>query len=342
VTDRPAQDVFALCSQLLPQVDGTHLDCVSGDLALLLAARGVADVSAPFAQDWRFDLAGDDQAALPRVDLPPSDQDELLGRRTGWRPRWRPITSLQREVPYWRRALGDASPVVLVGDAYYLPWVPYQGHEHMDHGFTLEGISAAGYDRDGVVAHIADPYDNVTEWGHAEPVSTRLPLHSLAPALAGGRWAVLERVRPEMPADPAVQVTANAAAILAAAGKGAYQRFVEAHERSGLAELQSLAVATWLLARNRELHARWLTGLPASVGCGPLADRFSAEISSGWRRATGICYIALRRVRSGRAAPAVIGAVRSVAEAEADLACSLLSRTSGETPDGRRPAFVCQ
>src|SRR5258705_9758917 len=58
VLDLARRPAYARCGHLLPRVDSAYLDCVSDTLALLLAARGVADVLTPFACDWRFDLTG--------------------------------------------------------------------------------------------------------------------------------------------------------------------------------------------------------------------------------------------------------------------------------------------
>lgn len=310
---------MASCAGLLSRVDGARLDCVSDDLALLLADRGVADVTGPFARDWRFDLIEGD--GPPRVDLPPRDQDELLARRTGWRPRWRAITSVAGELPRLRRALGDRTPVLLVGDAYHLPWLPYAGHQHMDHGFVLEGLEPGD---DDPLAHIVDPYENATEWGRAEPIATRLRLSAFATALPGGRWAVLVPAETVPEPGPAAQIAANATAILAADERGAYRRFAERHRGQELAELENLTLQSWLLTRNRDLHSRWLGGLPASVVDASLADRFAAEVVGGWKRVTETSYMAMRRVRSGRRAPtATLAALASAAAAEVDLARSL-------------------
>jgi hypothetical protein len=336
VSDLLANDLAALCSQLLPRIDAAYLDCVSDDLALLLAAHGVSDVLTPFAQDWRFDLV-EREDGLPRIDLPPAGQDDLLGQRTGWRPRWRPITRIGTDLPQWQRELGSGRPVLLIGDAFHLPWLPYQGHEHMDHGFVLVALHAAREDRGDtaagdLTAHILDPYDNITEWGAARPLATRLPISDLSPAFSDGRWAVLVPVRPAEPTDPAAQIEANAAAILASAEQGLYQRFAECHQQSGLTGIQSMSLQTWLLARNRALHARWLTVLSPAVIAPSLADRFLTEVCGGWQRAMEMAYVALRRVRSGRAAPpAAFAAVSYAADAEVILARSLLSSAAGQT-----------
>jgi hypothetical protein len=305
------------CEQFLDRVDGAHLDCVSDALAVLLARYGVPDVQAPFAEDWRFDVV-ERAGEPPTVDLPPHDQDDLLARRTGLRPSWTPIGSVAEATPCWYSALRDGDPVVLVGDAYGLPWLPYYRHEHMEHGFVLAGLDADG------TAQVVDPYQNATEWGRATPVATRLPLAALGEALSGGRWAVLRRVPPTAAARPPQrQITANACAVLAADRAGAYRRFVSYHSATGVRELENLTLQTWLLARNRGLHAGWVANLPNGTVTPDVVDRFRA-LDAGWRRAAETSYLALRRVRAGRQAPgAALAALTAVTAAEVELARDL-------------------
>ncbi|HEY1570410.1 MAG TPA: BtrH N-terminal domain-containing protein [Pseudonocardiaceae bacterium] len=314
-----APDLSAACVDKLSLVDSELLDCVSDDLALALAVHGVDDVRAPFGVDWRFDLV-DTGAEPPRLALPPTDQDVLLGERTGWQPRWHATTAPDADLSAWATELRYGRPVVLVGDAYHLPWLPYRGHEHMDHGFVLAGV------RDDV-ALVVDPYDNATEWGRATPLSTELPAGELDAALADGRWAVLE------PAERrGAEQADDAAAIVSAAENGAYQQFLDGHAQAGVVELHNLSLQCWLLARSRGLHARWLTEHGQSTT--DAVSRFAAEIVPAWRRASELAYVALRRVRSGRRAPtAALDAVRTAADNEVRLAREMLRRR--DRTDGR-------
>jgi hypothetical protein len=324
------EESFAPCAEYLGRVDGALLDCVSDDIALLLAAHGVDDVRDPFARDWRFDLLRP-KAGLtgvdirPEIDLPAARQDDLIAARTGYRPAWQPIDTLPQREAAWRDALRDGEPVLLVGDAYHLPWLPYHDKEHMDHGFVLEGIT--GGDGPEAVAHVVDPYDNATEWGRAEPLATTLPLTDLAPAVVGGRWAVLARE----PGDPSPvsadeQLTANANAIVEADEQGSYQRFHDGYQGLSATELEGLTLQTWLLARDRGLHALWLADQPAGSGPAEIAGRFAEDVAAGWRRAAEATYIALRRVRSGRQAPAsALATVQHVMTAETGLAREITS-----------------
>lgn len=313
-----AADLRTACVDNMSRVDSDVLDCVSDDLALALAVHGVADVRRPFGMDWRFELV-DGDTELPRLALPPANQDDLLAARTGWRPRWRATGAPAADLSAWAHELRCGRPVIVVGDAYHLPWLPYHGHEHMDHGFVLAGV------RNGV-ALVVDPYDNVTEWGKATPLATELPAGELGDALADGRWAVLEpgeRTEQEPPD--------NAAAIVAAAEDGAYERFLDGHAKAGLAELRNLSLQCWLLARSRGLHGRWLADERGSTS--DLTTRFIDHVVPAWQRAGELAYVALRRVRSGRRAPtAVLDAVRTAADGEVRLARDLLrhhDRTDG-------------
>jgi Butirosin biosynthesis protein H, N-terminal len=307
-------DASPRCAELLDRVDSADLDCVSDNVALLLAHAGVADVRTPFALDWRFDLR-DRPGGLPRLDLPPARLPELLAERTGFTLEWQPVGPLAAAVAEWREALAAGEPVLAVGDAFHLPWVPYQGHKHLDHGFVVERL-------EGGIAHVVDAYDNVTQWGRAEPLATTVPVDDLAVALDGGRWTLLTRVGDPRPLDLAERLAENAAAILEAEADGSYRRFVDAHGEPDEPTLDNLTLQTWLLARNRSLHARWLTG---REGLGDLAERFEREIVAAWRRAAETAYMTLRRVSAGRQAPpAAFQAAEAAVAAEPALAAELL------------------
>jgi hypothetical protein len=306
--------VSARCAPLLDRVDSADLDCVSDNVALLLAHAGAADVRTPFALDWRFDLR-ERTDGLPRLDLPPAGLPELLAERTGFTLDWRPVGSLEDALAEWRDALACGEPVLAVGDAFHLPWVPYHGHKHLDHGFVVEGLE------DGDV-HVVDAYDNVTQWGRAEPLATTVPVDDLAAALEDGRWTLLTRVGEPRPLDVAERLAENAAAILEAEADGSYRRFVEAHREPDEPTLDNLTLQTWLLARNRSLHARWLAD---QEGLGDLAERFETQVVAAWRRAAETAYMALRRVSAGRQPPpAAFQAAEAAVAAEPALAAELL------------------
>ena len=309
---------FADCAALLGRVDSADLDCVCDNVALLLAHAGVADVRTPFALDWRFDLV-EGRGGRPRLDLPPASLPELLAERTGFTLEWRPVGALDEAVAEWREALGRGEPVLVVGDAFDLPWVPYHGRKHLDHGFVVEGVE------DGVT-HVVDAYDNVTQWGRAEPLATTVPVADLAAALEDGSWTLLVRVGDAAPLDLGERLADNAAAIVAAEADGSYRRFVEAHSEPDEPTLDNLTLQTWLLARNRSLHARWLAD---QEELGDLPERFESEVVAAWRRTAETAYMALRRVSAGRQPPpAALHAAEAAVAAEPALAAELLPAVS--------------
>jgi len=309
---------FADCAALLGRVDSADLDCVCDNVALLLAHAGVADVRTPFALDWRFDLV-EGRGGRPRLDLPPASLPELLAERTGFTLEWRPVGALDEAVAEWREALGRGEPVLVVGDAFDLPWVPYHGRKHLDHGFVVEGVE------DGVT-HVVDAYDNVTQWGRAEPLATTVPVADLAAALEDGSWTLLVRVGDAAPLDVGERLADNAAAIVAAEADGSYRRFVEAHREPDEPTLDNLTLQTWLLARNRSLHARWLAD---QEELGDLPERFESQVVAAWRRAAETAYMALRRVSAGRQPPpAALHAAEAAVAAEPALAAELLPAVS--------------
>jgi len=190
----------------------------------------------------------------------------------------------------------------------------------MKHGFVVEGLR-------GDVLEVADPYDNATRWGRAEPTAPTISFEELLPALGGkALWAFVERCG-DAQNTPIEQIRENSRRILQSQRDGICERFVQGHSGLDRTAVESLAVQTWLLARSRALHAWWLERV-AEEGRIPRVsvDRFAGEIAPGWQRASGAAYVALRRVQAGKAAPpAVLEAVKDCYLTEVALAADLLA-----------------
>jgi hypothetical protein len=311
----------ARCRDLFNTIKADLMDCVSDDIALVLAHAGVDDATVPFACTWHFEITSSDDRACPRLELPPGEQDDLVRRWSGYRPRWctDPSGAVRAR---WATYLEHGRPIIVVADAFHLPWLPYAGHEHMDHGFVVESIT-------GDVLEIADPYDNVTRWGRARPTAMTIDFEELRPALRDDvAWAVLERSGDPEENEPIDYVLANAESILRSERNRVADHFVQGHNSLDQMAVESLSLQTWLLARSRALHAWWLGNI--AEGNSPvsqaLVDRFAGEIVPGWQRASEAAYIALRRVKAGKAAaPAVLDAVAACCHREAELAADLLA-----------------
>lgn len=194
----------------------------------------------------------------------------------------------------------------LVADAYYLPWVPYYGKQHIEHSFLL-----LARDRDTVT--VEDNYFNETPWGSARPGTWHVPSGDLADLPGCAVAAELVAV-PTPPAD----VTARREL----APPDSVDRYADAYARhpQRAVALRRLTLETWLLARSRKLHAAFLGGRPqqgsaqqgraqqglarqgqAQQGALPTAHQ---EQLAAWDAFTEQVYLASRRVDRGRAEPA--------------------------------------
>ncbi|MEU4744642.1 BtrH N-terminal domain-containing protein, partial [Actinosynnema sp. NPDC023658] len=255
---------FAPCAALLNRVDSALLDCVSDDLALLLAQAGVDDVRTPFAARWKFCLV-EDTDGPPRLNLPSGDQAAGLATRTGFAPRRREIRGDDAAaVRAWHAELDAGRAVSVVGDAFHMPWLPYHRNEHMAHGFVVEGIDPLGESREPVL-HVVDPYDNATPYGRATPLTVKVGLGDVALALTAGSWAVLDAVGEPSPVDVPHQVATNAEGILAAERDGSFARLLDGHAGLDREAVQNLALQVWLLVRDRSLHRLWLVDVRAGL-----------------------------------------------------------------------------
>lgn len=288
-------------------VDSAYLDCLNDNLAVLLDHLGVADVRTPFACQWYFDFDADDRAGMPILERVPVE--ELIRRQTG--------CAIQRfrfdGSPFAQACdvlVQSGRPVVIFGDAYFAPWLPYFGHEHMEHSFIVDGISD-----DKRLLHVVDAYYNRTEWGEALPTETYLPasaLECIVQALdtpnAGSFLALVVEGRPQA-LDLAALLRNNAEQILAQVRDRELIRRFSRHYAARLddvAAVKRFTLACWLVARTRALHGLWLADLardhPGLLDA-QFPELFAQDVVAPWQRVSEFAYILFRRVSQGRRAP---------------------------------------
>jgi len=151
----------------------------------------------------------------------------------------------------------------VLADAFGLPWCPYFAQKHLTHSFLVED--------DGSVT---DAYHNDTPWGPARLVTGH---HGTVPAGARTWWLSPAPLGP-VP-DPVVEIDAEEVS-----------RYVKAYAThpDRVAALDRLTLETWLLARQRRLHAAY-RGLDVD------------DHLSRWDSVVEHTYLAYRRVARGRA-----------------------------------------
>ncbi|MEV0354995.1 hypothetical protein AB0H71_02930 [Nocardia sp. NPDC050697] len=176
-----------------------------------------------------------------------------------------------------------AAALVAIGDAYAMPWTPYAGQKHIEHGFLVLGTDLA-----------FDPYRTITEFGAAVPTVITEPDRRAATIT---RHLKVEVIDPgACAAEPVSHTDPDATA--------EYRERL----RGGTLTLDQLALDTWLLARARRVNDRYRPGL-------------LAESIEAWTRASEVVYLALRRAKRGRSVPATyIDAVAAALDVDADVA----------------------
>ncbi|MEZ5840831.1 MAG: hypothetical protein R3D02_10545 [Hyphomicrobiales bacterium] len=290
-------------------VDSDLLDCIEDNIAVLLAHRGIADLRGPFACEWHFAFHPGAGPMPLTVRTPTADRVAAL---TGYRLRAATLDP-KNAIETWRQLLAAGTPPLLYGDAFAMPWLPYAGNEHMEHGFLVDGISG-----DGTSVHVVDAYSNLTEWGAAVPTAIEVDTATILAAidqLAGSNRHRVETLEPGTGVtdfDPASALAENAAVIgTRLRGNGEMVAFAGHYRarRGDLAETRQFVLATWLVARARRLHALWLADLetarPDLLPAG-FAAEFATEIAARWGEAQEAAYLMSRRVARGRAAPEAV------------------------------------
>lgn len=255
-------------------VDWQLFDCVQVNLAVLADRWHGAGTHLNLGAALRFRPApGPD--GLPTVERSAEQQLGDAARSLG-------LAVLDRRTTQAGQAVEPAEGRYMVADAYHLPWVPYFRQRHMEHSFLLEPAPDGG-------AVVVDGYHNETPWGGARPVSRPLSRAELAAAVPGPALAVtlapdngpLAPARPEL--GPADEESAD--------------RYVTAYAEhpDRLVALDRLTLETWLLARSRKLHARFLQARDV------LADDVAAAAHvQAWESLAESVYLGYRRVERGR------------------------------------------
>lgn len=275
-------------------IDTTALDCIQVNAAVL--AHAAHGPGAPLALGGRLRFAprfGGHQR-LPTVEEEPAGQLARMGGPLGLvLEAGRPLTKGQELLDLLPE---DGSPLYVVGDAWRMPWLPYHGHQHMDHSVLLRAVDGGGR------VEAVDAYDNETPYGRAEPVVCAYDRVQAA-ALFDGSSVLPVAVRSVPPkARPVSETLAeNAAAATLLLAGDLPERYAAAFrdhpdQREACA---ALLLETWLLTRSRRLHAAW------AVHHAPRSDgaRTACDQAAAWDDLTGQCYLAARRVQRGRPAP---------------------------------------
>ncbi|MEU6073658.1 acyl carrier protein [Micromonospora sp. NPDC047074] len=259
-------------------VDPTLYDCLAVNLAVLAQAHHGAVAASAAGAELRF-AARTTASGLPTVE--PTVSQHLRTARTALG-----MTLLDDSRVNARDLAGApaGTPVYVVADAFHLPWVPYHGHRHMEHSFLL-WFGAGG-------AAVADAYHNETPWGPARPLVRRFEVDELLAALPAGLRVV------QLAAGPAPE---PGEATLSGFDAAAIDSYADAYadHADRLAALDRLTLETWLLARQRRLHAAYR----AAVGSAPPAAEVTEHLRA-WSALAEAVFLAERRVRRGRAEPA--------------------------------------
>lgn len=322
--------------------DSDLLDCLDDNIAALLRHQGLKDARTPFALQWYFDFQAGKNGGFPLPALKRRPIKDVLIETTGYE-----LSTPDAGDDATRRCadlVSEGNPVIVQGDAYLMPWLPYYGRQHMNHSFIVEAVD------DGLL-QVADAYYNQTPWGEAAPTRTVLPAYALgaltdsAQASGEAPFVVLKRRAEPAPPDLAGLLRQDAAGIRRQLGERhrltEFSRFYAGSITEPGAAAQ-FTLACWLIARDRGLHGRWLDGLPAEPqpgaesgpaaspgpAAGPgFAEAFAERVVQPWQRAMQFSYVLQRRVEAGRAAPEAVFALieQEIEPAETELAERLLA-----------------
>lgn len=176
-------------------------------------------------------------------------------------------------------------PYVAIGDGFEMPWTPYYGKQHLEHGFLVLDERRA-----------LDPYWTITEFGEAIPCSLKPDQWHAVPT---DRQIILEpgtsrRVDETAPARTATHDSASIDEYLK-------------ELQDGSISVDQLSTDAWIMSRGRRVNYRCVQATE------PRLATSVANSAEAWDKASELAYIALRRERRGRTVP--LSYVEAVSEA---------------------------
>lgn len=296
------------------------LSCLDANIEVLLRHAGVTETAVLTALGALCSL----DVAPPELPvLTPLPREAWIERCTGLRLTQAPASTGAELIESARAVVGSGSPVLIVADAFTVPWNPYAGHEHHEHGFVVDGFG------EGTV-HVVDAYTNTTRYGPTDPGARWVDSNDLISGLrpAGDHFELRHLVGEVTAADPAAlaaeAIAANTRAWRAAEVRGRDAAALVAFAEDGL-DLDGLAwlsLAVWLITRNRQAHAEWWRrqgAASASEGAQAAVAEAAESVLEQWRSIQAVSYLAWRRVEAGKPCPTTLAAtLTGAAKAESD------------------------
>jgi len=206
-------------------------------------------------------------------------RESTLDSRLGQAARLLGLQTVKRHDDADLRDRATEQPQYAVADAFDLSWVPYAGHQHMDHSFLFRD--------DGDACEIVDGYHNGTPWGDARPGVWRVPWGELP------RATVVELAFGDLPEPQAI-----APLVLD----------VDATAEAMCADVERMVLDIWLLARSRGLHAAWLD-----------SASFAEHVQEWNSLAAHSYVAMRRVLRGGALVPSVPGELKRLLQEDVDL-----------------------
>ncbi|GGS49207.1 hypothetical protein F2B00_09755 [Streptomyces parvus] len=279
--------------------DAPWLNCDNAHLAALQQFYGVSEPSAAMGLQWSFELRTTDEVPVT-LRVPVLDS---IARETGlvFERRQLPLPGYYDDVA---ALVAEGTPLIVYGDAFHMPWLPYFGNDSSAHPTILAGVTDDAF-------HIVETYTNSTPWGRVVPGPARVPrpefeklVAALGPGQRGEVLFLVSRV-PANPTDPADALRANAEAVLRQVGERGDMATYAQWARDNATDPEAMGrydLGCWEVTRARSCHSVWLgrlAGTRPDLLPADLAQRFHEEIDLPWRRASQFAFVNSQRVAKG-------------------------------------------
>ncbi|RJX37517.1 hypothetical protein D3P09_21275 [Paenibacillus pinisoli] len=275
-------------------VDTSNLDCIHDNIAVLLHHGGILNADHIFASTWYFDFIADETAVTPIV--PKLDYLALPERISyaGFE-----LTEKKfREGDYISTItdlLAQGNPLIVFGDAFYMPWLHYYSREHHEHTIIIAGINSATKK-----IAIIDAFQNLTPWGTIHRQKKEISLTVLIEAIEKLQttkrksYYLLNKIGPQTSLGNEIIMNINSERIIQKVGEEqTISKFSSYYKERFMSReyLDQFVYSCWLTARARVNYHKWMSYIDSKMNTVSLINEFYETIVKPWNQVSTFAYV---------------------------------------------------
>ncbi|RJX37523.1 hypothetical protein D3P09_21305 [Paenibacillus pinisoli] len=292
-------------------VDTEFLDCFEDNIAVLLDHNGIQNANRVFASTWYFDFCDQDVNLLPKLDY--LTLKDRIYTETGFMIHEDSFTNGDYKEIITNHLLNN-TPIIVLGDAYYMPWLTYYENDHNQHSFIVSGINT----NTGRVT-IIDALKIITPWGEIAPQRTEVDIDVMIRSIE-----MLQTTKPMSYYGPKPmsyfylsrkdtipfinnekKITTNLEYMLKIEDEQPvvkYANFYKSHFKDPR-YTRKFVSSTNKIARDRACYHKWLRDIESPLMTKELIEEFHETVVKPWKNVSAYAYVLSRSIHKYEVVP---------------------------------------